>query len=341
MKVLIIGGTGLISTAITKELVERGDEVTLYNRGHTSAKIPLTTTIIKGDRHDSSRFETQIMDAGLFDCVIDMVCFRPEEAESTIRACKGRTGQVIFCSTVDVYAKPADNYPLIESAPRVGNNDYGRDKIICEDLFTHAHLRHDFASTIIRPAMSYGEGRGIVDWSGWSTNIFDRLMKAKPIVVHGDGSAIWVACHVEDVAHAFVNAVGNERTFGKAYHVTGEEWLTWNRYYEIAAQAIGAPPPELVHIPTDLLHKVTPERAMVVVTNLQGNNIFDNASAHEDLDFRYTIPWLQGVKRVFDSYHAQSRTTDNTEHDALDDAIISAWRLAEAEMLAAFRRMTN
>jgi nucleoside-diphosphate-sugar epimerase len=335
MNVLIIGGTGLISTAITRQLVEAGHKVTLYNRGKSStAHTPEGVSILHGDRKQFAAFEQQMAEADRFDCVIDMVCFHPDEAESAVRAFRGRVGQFIFCSTVDVYAKPAVGYPLREDAHRKGNNDYGRNKIVCEDVFMQAHANGDFSTTIIRPAMTYGEGFGIVDWTGWSTQIFERLRNGKPIIVHGDGSAIWVACHIDDAAHAFAKAVGNERTFGKAYHVTGEEWMTWNQYYQLAAEAIGAPEPNLVHIPTDLLAKVDPKRAQVVVTNLQGNNIFDNTAAHNDLDFRYTVTWAQGVSRLV-KWHKDNNTLPDLERERLDDAIIAAWRAAEQTMLHA------
>ena len=111
MRVLIIGGTGIISTGITRQLVERNDDVVLYNRGQTSSLVEGDYMTITGNRKNFPVFEKQMQEAGAFDCVIDMFCFLPEEAESAVRAFKGRTGQYIFCSTVDVYTKPAITYP--------------------------------------------------------------------------------------------------------------------------------------------------------------------------------------------------------------------------------------
>lgn len=331
MKILIIGGTGLISTPLTSQLLREGHEVTLYNRGRTKARIPSGTRTIYGDRKQYTAFEQQMHEAGSFDCVIDMVCFLPEEAESAVRAFEGRVGQFIFCSTVDVYAKPASRYPIVESEMLRGGNAYGQNKVLCENIFSQAQQRGDLATTIIRPAMTYGEGRGIVDWVGWSTRIFDRIRKGKPIIVHGDGSALWVACHVDDAARAFAHAVGNPTAFGKLYHVTGEEWLTWNRYYQLVAEAMSAPEPDLVHIPTDLLAQAAPKRSQTVVTNFQGNNIFDNSAARTDLDFRYTIPWLEGVRRTLAWLDAQG-AIDNSDDDPFDDRLAEAWQRLGAKM---------
>ena len=333
MKVLIVGGTGLISTAISRELLERGDELTLFTRGQTAARFPDGARVVHGERNDFAAFEAQMQALGPFDSVIDMICFRPPQAESALRAFAGRTSQYIFCSTVDVYAKPADRYPITESAARRGDNDYASNKILCEDLVMAAHARGDLPVTIIRPAFTYGEGGGVLDTFGWTTRVIDRLRKGKPILVHGDGSSLWVACHVDDAAHAFVTAAGNAATLGKAYHVAGEEWLTWNRYYQELAEAAGAPTPTLVHIPTDLVAKVDAKRAITTVTNFQGNNIFDNSAAKTDLDFHYTIPWREGVARAIHWLDANGRI-ENSDDDPFEDRLIAAWEALTAQMAA-------
>jgi nucleoside-diphosphate-sugar epimerase len=335
MKVLILGGTGLISTAISRELLGRGDvELTLFNRGKTKPRIPGGAALIHGDRNDFSAFERQMQDAGPFDCVIDMICFTPEQVESAVRAFKGRVAQYIFCSTVNVYAKPASRYPITENEPRTSHplDDYGHNKVKCEDAFMEAHARGDFPVTTIRPAQTYGEGGVIIHTFGWSTAYIDRIRKGKPIVVHGDGTALWASCHVDDCAHSFVHAIGNEAAYGKAYHVTGEEWQTWDRYNQGVAEALGAPEPTLVHIPTDLLGKIAPKRAGVTVNNFFGNGIFDNTAAKTDLDFRYTIPWVEGVKRTVAWLDANDRI-ENSDDDPFDDRVIDAWRKFEAGMI--------
>lgn len=324
MKVLIIGGTGLISTAITREMLEKDYEVTLYNRGQREARFPAGAQQITGDRYDFPTFERQMAEAGRFDCVIEMIGFKPEQAESAVRAFRGRTDHLVFCSTVDVYRKPAGRLPVTEAEPRIGNNDYGRNKILCEDIFTQAHQRGDFNATIIRPAMSYGEGGTVVEPFGWGTRYIDRLRKGKPIIVHGDGTCLWVACHVDDVAHAFVHAAGNAATYGKAYHVTGEEWLTWNRYFSELAEAAGAPPPQFAHIPTDVLLQLLPQKASIIRENFGENSIYDNTAAKTDLDFRYTVSWKEGARRTIRWLDTHDRIQP-TEDDARDDRIIAAW----------------
>lgn len=331
MKILIIGGTGLISTAITRYLLERGEDITLYNRGKTSPAIPSGARTITGDRKDYKAFEVHMAEAGPFDCVIDMICYLPEEAESDIRAFKGRVGHFIFCSTVDVYRKPATRLPYVEDEPYGGLNSYGKNKVLCEQAFKEAHERGDFPVTIFRPAHTYGDSGALIHSFGGGTAYLDRLRRGKPIIVHGDGSSLWVSCHVDDVGLAFANAAGNAKTSGKAYHVTGEEWLTWDQYYQKAAEVLAAPVPHLVHIPTDLLSQVVPKRAGSIGDNFQFNNIFDNRAARTDVGFKYTIPYAEGVQRVVGWLDERGRI-QNSDDDPFYDRIIAAWERLGAGM---------
>jgi len=332
MNILIIGGTGLISTSITRFLLERGDDVTVYNRGQ-SELYPRWggENVILGDRTHYSQFEAQMAAAGRFDCVIDMVGYLPEDAASAVRAFRGRVGHFIFCSTVDVYHKPATRYPYVEDEPYGGLNPYSSNKVLCEQTLLAAHDPVDFPLTIIRPAYTYGEGRGPIHTFGGKTTYLDRLRKGKPIIVHGDGTSLWVAAHRDDVARAFVNAAGQTQTFGKLYHTTGEEWLTWNSYHETVAAAMGAPTPTLIHIPTDLLAQVAPTRAFIALTNFQYNNIFDNRAARVDLDFAPTISWAEGARRMVNWLDEHGRI-ENSDDDPFDDQLIAAWQTLGTRM---------
>jgi nucleoside-diphosphate-sugar epimerase len=270
-------------------------------------------------------------DAGPFDCVIDMICFTPEQAESTVRAFAGRTKHVIFCSTVDVYSKPIPVYPYREDAPRDAVGDYGINKVKCEDIFLDAHRRGDFAATNIRPAHTYGDPGALVHAFGWSNSLLDRIRKGKPVIVHGDGSSLWASAHADDVAGAFVGAICNDRAYGKSYHATGEEPMPWNHYHATIAEALGAPPPTLAHIPSDLLAKVAPDRTWVVGINFQFNNIFDNTAARNDLGYRYTIPLLEGARRTI-AYQEAHGGFENSDDDVEYDRIIAAWDNLGTEM---------
>jgi nucleoside-diphosphate-sugar epimerase len=327
MRILMIGGTGNISASISHRLLKEGHDLTLFTLpepGKRESPIPPGAKSIRGDRKDFGAFESRMAKAGRFDCVIDMFCYDPTDAESDVRAFRGRIGQLIFTSTVDVYTKPAKRYPVTEDAERKPSPSfrYAYGKAACERVFEQAHQRGDFPVTVIRPAHTYS--RFIIHTLGFGTYFIDRMRKGLPIIVHGDGSSFWVASHSDDVAGAYAGAVGNEETFGRAYHVTGEEWMTWDRYHEGLARAMGAPEPRLVHIPTDLLSRVVPEQAEWCVENFQYNNLFDNTAARAVLGFRYTIPWEEGARRAVD-WLDEHGLIENSDDYPFYDQLIAAW----------------
>ena len=208
---------------------------------------------------------------------------------------------------------------------------YAYNKAKCERLLEEAHERGDFPVTIIRPAHTYGERRGLIHSFGLGgAYYFHRIRLGKPIITHGDGSSLWAACHRDDVGQTFAEAVGNEKTFGKGYHTASEEPMTWNQYHQTVAQAMNAPEPELVHIPTDLLFEIAPKAAEWCRENFQYNNIFDNAAAKADLNFRYTVPFVEGVRRIVGWLDARGRVHDKDEPEVYSE-IIERWQHLSAK----------
>ena len=332
MKILIIGGTGKISTPVTRALLDRRETVTLLNRGQRSAEFAGRAREIRGDRQDLGGFERTLRDAGTFDCIIDMIGYRPAELEASVRALAGRCGQYVFCSTVDVYQRPSAHYPYREGEPLHALSEYGRNKVLCERVLERAHADGAFAVTILRPAHTYDDTGVIHHAMGRSTALLDRLRRGKPIIVHGDGQSLWVAAHAEDVAMGFVGAIGNTRAHGRGYHLPGAEWLTWNVYHQLVADILGAPPPELVHIPTELLVRLAPRSAAVCAPNFQYPNIFDATAACEELGFRYTIPVRRGFERVVAWLEARGAIAD-ADSEPFYDAIVTAWRDASNTLI--------
>ena len=325
MNVLIIGGTGLISAATTRRLREMGAAVTHYNRGKRSGEFDGQVTTITGDRYDHAAFEAQMAEQPNFDVVIDMIGYAPEDVRSLVRAFSGKTGHLIFCSTVDVYDRLAlqrnPRYPIPEDAPLAGRNDYGKNKVLCENILTEAAAGGAFPLTILRPAHTYNDGGAIIHSFGWGTQWIDRLRKNRPIIVHGDGTSLWTVCHADDVGPAFATAAGNPVSFGKSYNVAAEEWLTWNEMYIVAAETLGTPAPRLVHIPTDTLMQLAPKKSGILPENFSHNNIFDTSAAQRDLNFGYTVRFAEGVRRVVSGLEARGGVQNCEEQPWYDDLI--------------------
>jgi len=331
MKILIIGGTGNISTPITRMLQGKGHDITLFNYDQIRPEWLLPEVrVISGNRKDLHLFESQIFIDGNYDCVIDMICFEPEDAVIDAVLFKGHTKQFIFCSTVDVYPKTPDRYPVNEDLEigALPSFQYAWKKVECEKTLWQAHRRGDFQLTVLRPAATYNESwsPGVHSFGGQTYHL-DRIRKGKPIIMHGDGTSIWVAAYRDDTASAFVAAAGNETAFGQAYNVTGDELMTHNRIWKTIARVMNAPEPDFVYIPSLLLANLAPVEALWCRENFMHNNIFDNSKAKRDLGFRYTVSYEEGVKKCIE-FLTRHNLIENCDNYPFYDQIIQKWRNA-------------
>jgi nucleoside-diphosphate-sugar epimerase len=335
MKILIIGGTGNISTPITRMLQGKGHDITLFNYDQIRPEWLLPEVrVISGNRKDLHLFKSQIFIDGNYDCVIDMICFEPEDAVVDAVLFKGHTKQFIFCSTVDVYPKTPDRYPVNEDLEigALPSFQYAWKKVECEKTLWQAHRRGDFQLTVLRPAATYNESwsPGVHSFGGQTYHL-DRIRKAKPIIMHGDGTSIWVAAYRDDTASAFVGAAGNETAFGQAYNVTGDELMTHNQIWKTIARVMEAPEPDFVYIPSLLLASLEPVEALWCRENFMHNNIFDNSKAKRDLGFRYTVSYEEGVKKCME-YLTSHNLIENCDNYPFYDRIIQKWRNAVKDL---------
>jgi len=200
-----------------------------------------------------------------------------------------------------------------------------------------AHRRGDFALTVLRPTFTYNEtwSPGIHTFGGQTYHL-DRLLKGKPILLHGDGTSIWVATYRDDTASAFVGAVGNAQAFGQACNVSGDEWMTHNHIWRTIARVLDAPEPDFVYVPTELLGKLAPKQAEWCVENFRYNNIFDNSKARRDLGFRYTVKFEDGARRCIEWLRANHQIEDSAKHPFYD-RIVEAWRRMEGALAEEFK----
>lgn len=334
MHVLFIGGTGLISTSIARQLLESGHRVTLFNRGQSQSRLPGGAQIIHGDRKNYAEFERTFADK-TFDVVVDMVAFAPEDSASAIRAFAGRTAQFIHCSTVCVYSGPTRQLPTTETEPFHSIGDYGQQKIGCEQLLMQAHQTQNFPVTVMRPSHSYGEGGSIVRSFGPHTGFVHRMRHHQPMIVQGDGFSLWAACHVDDVARGFIAAMGQDKCIGEAYHIAGEEWMTWNTYYEQVAEVAGGKF-DPVHIATDTLRQLAPDWARGTYENIGYPSVFTMSKLKRDTDYSgQTIFWREGVKRNLDWLESAGKLAPSeasTRDLAREDELIAAYRDSMARL---------
>ncbi len=303
MRLLLLGGTGLISVGILKALEQRGDaEVVCFNRGQTEAKspqpLPGFVTQRHGDRNDVAAM-LEAFDGERFDVVIDMIGFNAEQARATLDLCRHvHAKHMLFCSTVCTYGtKVPAGVVVDESFPQEPISDYGRNKLAAERVLLEADAAGDVAVTIIRPSSTYGEGGHVIDNLEFDPPTWDRVRKGLPVVLAGDGLGLWNSTHRDDVGKLFAHAAGREATFGKSYNATTERVFTWRDYYREAALHFDKPA-MLLFLPRDVINAADPKRFGLLREITGYHGAYTSAAARRDVpEFTCDIDFVDGVSR--------------------------------------------
>lgn len=320
MKVLFIGGTGIISSACSPLALESGIDLYLLNRGKSHRGIPEGAKVLSGDANDRASLEAAIADHK-FDAVVNWISFVPEQIERDLDVFRGRTGQYVFISSASAYQTPPASLPVTESTP-LDNPlwEYSRNKIACEERLVRAYREEKMPITIIRPSHTYDQTLLPFD-HGWT--VVDRMRKGKPVVVHGDGTSIWTLTHHRDFARAFVPLLGHPRAIGEAFHITSDEWLTWNQIYDQVAAAAGTVA-QKVHVPSEVICRFNPGRRGGLLGDKANSFILDNSKVKRAVPgWNATIPFARGAEEIISWYDADpSRQWVSEEQDAFEDTLI-------------------
>ena len=321
MKVLFIGGTGNISTSVSKLCVKRGIDLYLLNRGIRKVEIPGVKTIT-GDITTSET--ANALQNHNWDCVVNWIAFTPGDVERDINLFHNKTKQYIFISSASVYQKPLTHPVITESTPLCNPVwDYSQNKIACEERLIKAYREENFPITIVRPSHTYDTIIPVVIGGGSEYTTVDRIKKGKKIIVHGDGTSLWVLTHSEDFAKGFVGLLGLPQATGQAFQITSDEILTWNQIHEIIADAVGVKP-NIVHISSNFLCEYDDSFKGSLWGDKSYSVIFDNTKIKTFVPgFCCIIPFSEGIKRTLAWFEADPKrmVIKKETNDKIDDII--------------------
>jgi nucleoside-diphosphate-sugar epimerase len=326
LKVLFVGGSGIISSACSRIAVERGIDLYVLNRGESTHRpLPPEATVLRADIRDPESARKALGDHE-FDAVVEWVAFTPEHVRTDLDLFRGRTGQYVFISSASAYQTPPARLPVVESSPlRNPHWRYSRDKIACEDLLVEAYRRDGFPATIVRPSHTYD--KTLIPFDGGWTAVA-RMRRGKEIVVHGDGTSLWTLTHHLDFARGFVPLLGHPRAVGDVFHITSDDVLTWNQIAEHLAAAAGVEA-RIVHVPSDAIAAADPDWGAGLLGDKAHSMVFDNGKLRQVVpDYRATIPFHLGAREIIDWYDgdpARQRTDERL--DAVMDALVARFRV--------------
>jgi len=324
MKVLFIGGTGIISSACSQLALDRGIELHLLNRGQSVRPVPKGARVLRGDIRDPKSARKALGDLK-FDAIVDWLVFTPEHLEADLELFRGRTDQYVFISSASAYQTPPAGLPVTEST--ILDNpfwQYSRNKLACEERLVRAYREEKFPFTIVRPSHTYDCTLIPMD-GGWT--VIDRMRRGQPVIVHGDGTSLWTLTHHRDFAKGLVGLLGHSRAIGEAVHITSDEWLSWNQIFGLMAHAAGAEA-KIVHVPSDVIAAYDPIWGAGLLGDKSHSMIFDNAKIKRLVpDYVCSIPFSRGATEIVAWYDADpARRKINGDFNKTCDKILAAWK---------------
>ena len=340
-KALFIGGTGTISTAIVNRLTQDPLwEVWLLNRGIHKRDLPDNVRLITADIHNEQDVAEKLKDL-TFDAVCEFIGFTVKDVERDYRLFQGKTKQYIYISSASAYHKPAANYIITEGTTLANPHwQYSRDKIVCEEFLMRKYREEGFPVTIVRPSHTYDERRiplG-VHGDGGSWQVIRRMMEGKPVIIPGDGTSLWTLTFNRDFAIGYTGLMGNRRAIGEAFHITGDEALTWNQIYATVADALNVKL-NACHVSSEFLAAVGIPYGYDFEGSLIGDKavsvVFDNTKLKRVVpDMRTTVRFDQGVQIALDYIlaHPEECQTPDPAFDAWCDRVINVLERAKKEM---------
>jgi len=320
LRVLFIGGSGVISSACAREAVNAGIDLYVLNRGQSKTRpLPDGVRELRADVRNPEAVRDAI-DGLDFDSVVDWVAFTAEHVRSDIDVFRGRAGQYVFISSASAYQTPPARLPVTESTPlRNPFWQYSRDKIACEDLLVREYRENNLPATIVRPSHTYDATKTVLS-GGWTA--LARMLAGKPVIVHGDGTSLWTVTHNTDFARGFVPLLAHPRTLGEAFHITSDDFLTWDQIAHALAAALGVTA-RIVHVPSDAIAAADPEWGAGLLGDKTHSLVFDNSKLRSVVPgWRAVIPFERGAREIADWYLADpARQVPDEKLDALMDKL--------------------
>jgi nucleoside-diphosphate-sugar epimerase len=328
MRIVIVGGTGNISTSMVELLLAQGHEVTCFNRGQR-AEVPPGAHLIQGDRKDRAAFEAT-MQREQFDVAIDMICFDAEDAASDVSAFRD-VSQFIQCSTVMTYGKPYEWLPVTEDHEIHPNTPYGINKAKADSVFMAAFHEANFPVTIIKPSVTHGPVRGVVRQVTRDTAWIDRIRKGKPLLICGDGRQIIQFLHVKDAAPGFAGVIGKSQCIGQTYNLVDRGYVDWLTFHHTAMRVLGQEV-ELVGVPLADLMALNVPNFRLCEEIYSHNNYYSCEKIMRDVpEFRPQLTLEDAMRDIIPQMEAAGRIEDSDQFTWEDDIIAAQRRIREIQ----------
>lgn len=340
MKILLIGGTGVLSTDIRELSVKKGHEVYILNRGKNKNKNNNNEVkVIIGDIRKIKETKEVLKDY-YFDVVIDFLSFNLEQLKGTLEIFNKKCEQYIFISSATAYRKTKKDEKITEDYELNNESwEYANHKRECEKYLKENFEKNGQKYTIIRPYVTYSDARipfAIIPHDMQWT-LANRILNDKPIVLWDNGQATCTLTSTKDFAVGTVGLFGNENAYNEAFHITTDYTLTW---YE-ALQSIGNALEKntiVANIPSKFIIQEIPELKGILLGDKGLDREFDNSKIKNAVpEFDAQVQFKEGIKSTIKFYkeHDFMREIDYA-WDAQMDRLIEKYNKENPDFIKKF-----
>lgn len=245
---LILGGNRFVGLHLVKQLLARGNQVTIFNRGNKLLPPDLAAQvqIIQGDRNIWTDL-TQLAEIS-FDLIFDMCCYEVPQAQMSIDVFGGRIQNYLYISTIAAYKTPT-TYPISEVDP-LGAwqmwGPYGTQKARTDTFFLDAYHKSKFPVTILRPTYILGPNNHVER----EAFFVSRLLAKIPVVIPCDGQALLHFTFVDEVAHALIELSEISNGIGQVYNIATDQAITLEGLVRLIARTLDTEP-QIIHADPD------------------------------------------------------------------------------------------
>lgn len=303
MKLLIIGGTGLLSGAVVKEAIRQGIDVTIVNRGRKSKVIPEGVNVIISDYRNKEVMQSALQGKH-FDAVIDFICFNKNQIEYSVDLLSPYCTQYIFISSACVYNYEQPGVKSEDDEKVLKQWEYSVNKWECECYLTEIAKENEINYTIIRPCITYDDSRipyGIAPVYGYHWTLVSRILAGKPIIRWNGGTTKWNMMRVEDFVVGVAGLVGNEKAYNQAYNISGDDAYSWNDVIECVEKTINK---------KAIFYDITSEEYADLAPEMKGrifgrsNDLICNNQKIKDIvpEYKTTYDLQTGIEKTIKGY---------------------------------------
>ncbi|GHU61992.1 hypothetical protein FACS1894123_02200 [Bacteroidia bacterium] len=329
MKVLLIGGTGLLSSEILSLCIQNGYDVSVLNRGSNNKQIEKQVKILIADFYNNDSVESVVHNL-TFDVVVDFLSRKKEDIERIFPIFLDRCKQYVFISTACVYRRLKEDGIITEDSPKPNVDwSYNIEKYECEQTLIELAKNSDVKYTIVRPYITYDNTRiplGIAPLYGFHWTIIGRILADKPIFVWDKGESITTLTRVEDFAKGVVGLLGNEKAYNEDFHITTKEANTWNEFLLLLYKILNKQP-NIVEIPTKYIIAQLPEYKGILLGDRAIDSQFDNSKILDTVSgLEFSITLEDGLRRTINYYKENNFLKGiDYKYDAKIDRLIAKY----------------